>query len=576
MKRILLLFFLMEALGTIGQTPELDWVANFTIPGYNSNAYLFDIEPLDDGGIVLLASFYSSCDFDPSQSQTVFSTNGNSDIAVIKLDKLGHLVWARQIGGPGYDFGQKIRTRNSGEIYISGVFQDSLDVDPSANEAMLFSNGFFDGFLLILDENGNYVNGKSIGELGYDAIFNIEFDSNDECWISGRFEDSVKLNQTGFSETYYAPNGSGTFIAKVDSNLHFDSKLFMEAGEYVGIYDFKIDQNSDEIHYINYFSDSLNCYFSDTLLELSSRGSLDVVYGIMDSSGNNISYNHLGGAGYDLAYSLTPLSDGGFLTFFNYEDSLLVDINGQSVYIEGNGQIGAGGHTRNTAIVKFQGIDVEWFSTANVEEVNGGSFGYCSPYDRVVVDENDNIYSALNVDGHCTVNQPNLNDFGDFNSAGTVLSRQNSSGYFTGLYSFTGWGESIYTMAIEVVGDTLYLGFRIGGLVDFDLTEGLQEEYSHGLGIAKYIINPSTLETSFLSRDEEAVFPNPADIILYLSETNIQEIQIVDLSGRWMETEYSFNGKIYQINTSNLRNGVYNLLYVRENVQYNQKFIVQH
>jgi hypothetical protein len=320
------------------QTPELEWMAPFHIPqtgGGSGSHNLSDIKTLSDGGVYALINFGGTYDMDPSASSTYLTSNGAMDIAVLRLNQYGNLVWVKQIGGLESEYGMKLAVNSSDDVFITGNFRDSVDFDPGTNEVNAQSNGSRDGFILILDSDGNYKNSKTFGGTDIDDAYEIDFDQNDQCFLSGRYIDSVDLNPEGTPSILSAPNGMGTFIAKVDSNLSFEPILLMDAGDDCGIYDFVISENN-EIHYVCYFSETLNAVFADTAFQRTSNGSDDVIYGIMDVQGNNSENVQFGGPYYDVAYSLDELSTGEFVMFVSYEDSLMFNMNGNAVYYQGN------------------------------------------------------------------------------------------------------------------------------------------------------------------------------------------------------------------------------------------------
>ena len=68
---------------------------------------------------------------------------------------MGNFIWAKKIGGSGYDVGHSLVIDSLKNLYIAGSFQGTVDFDPGLGIYNLISNGGFDVFLLKLDSLGN-------------------------------------------------------------------------------------------------------------------------------------------------------------------------------------------------------------------------------------------------------------------------------------------------------------------------------------------------------------------------------------------------------------------------------------
>ena len=76
---------------------------------------------------------------------------GLNDIFIQKLDTSGNLLWAKSMGGALDDFGLSLDVDGSGNIYITGKFKDTADLDPGSGVFNLISAGDDDIFIQKLD-----------------------------------------------------------------------------------------------------------------------------------------------------------------------------------------------------------------------------------------------------------------------------------------------------------------------------------------------------------------------------------------------------------------------------------------
>ncbi len=82
--------------------------------------------------------------FLPGGTLPSFGSRGDYDIAIVKMDKNGASLWAGQMGGKGIEFGVAANTDALGNIYLTGFFTDTCDVDPGISNHYLASSYFTD------------------------------------------------------------------------------------------------------------------------------------------------------------------------------------------------------------------------------------------------------------------------------------------------------------------------------------------------------------------------------------------------------------------------------------------------
>lgn len=123
------------------------------------------------------------------------------------------MIWAKQFGGIGDDYARGIDIDASGNIYVSGVFSNSIDFDG----IILTAAGSSDIFLIKIDSNGNIIWGKKIGNNGAEEGCEIEVNENGDVFITGGFSQSIILGLTNFNSIGFRD----VFIAKLDSSGNF-------------------------------------------------------------------------------------------------------------------------------------------------------------------------------------------------------------------------------------------------------------------------------------------------------------------------------------------------------------------
>ncbi|MDD2890300.1 MAG: T9SS type A sorting domain-containing protein [bacterium] len=131
--------------------------------------------------------------------------------------------WAKQLGGTGEEFAGSMAVDNIGNIYVTGYFDGTIDLNPGIGIDSHTSNGERDAFLCKLDANGNFIWGKTWGGHKGDTGNGIAVDSFGNIVVIGRFQDTVNFNPAG-ADTHIS-NGlshqNNPYISKFDSNGNF-------------------------------------------------------------------------------------------------------------------------------------------------------------------------------------------------------------------------------------------------------------------------------------------------------------------------------------------------------------------
>ena len=174
------------------------------------------------GNVYTTGNFSGTFDFDPGEGTANLESAGGSDIFVSKLDANGNYLWARSMGGSGYDSGSSIAVDASGNIYTTGsfnrfdnMFGSAVDFDPGESTAYLTAAGNDDIFISKLDAGGNYVWAKRIGAGGYDRGRSILIDASGHIYTTGSFEGTVDFDPNIGTFAMTAAGESDIFILKL-------------------------------------------------------------------------------------------------------------------------------------------------------------------------------------------------------------------------------------------------------------------------------------------------------------------------------------------------------------------------
>ena len=117
--------------------------------------------------------------------------NGDRDSYLAKFDKGGNLLFAQSLGGRGDDSGQGIATDSDGNVWTTGSFQGSIDIDQDGTNDLTSNSDrdsyVSDSYVAKFDSNGNFLFAQKIGGSGDDSGYGVATDNDGNLWFTGEF-----------------------------------------------------------------------------------------------------------------------------------------------------------------------------------------------------------------------------------------------------------------------------------------------------------------------------------------------------------------------------------------------------
>lgn len=193
--------------------------------------------------------------------------------------------WARNAGGPMWDYAYDMAVDSNGNTIITGEFEGTADFDPGPGEALLTATGLWDIFLLYLDADGNYVWAYSWGsDWGEESGMGVAFDHEGNAYITGTYEDTIDFDPGpdienhpayGYPDAFlikFTPDGTyqwtktwgGSSLEILGLNSDANGKLYV-TGSFFDTIDFNPNSGTDA-HTSGYWNDAF-------LMVMNSDGS---------------------------------------------------------------------------------------------------------------------------------------------------------------------------------------------------------------------------------------------------------------------------------------------------------------
>ena len=281
-KQILILIALFIFAFSNAQAPAIQWQKTL---GGTGTDYARSIQPTPDGGYIVTG-------YTNSTNGDVTGNHGNDDYWVVKLNPSGTIQWQKTLGGTGDDGAYSIQPTTDGGYIVAGT-TDSNDGDVTGNHG-----GFADYWVIKLNPSGTIEWQKPLGGTDYDLAYSIQptpdggyivagtTNSNDgdvtgnhggpDCWV-------VKLNPSGTIE--WQKTLGGTSDDDIQSIQPTPDGGYIVAG-------YTYSTNGDVT---------------------GNHGSYDYWVVKLNPSGTIQWQKTIGGTGEDNAYSIQPTTDGGYI-----------------------------------------------------------------------------------------------------------------------------------------------------------------------------------------------------------------------------------------------------------------------
>jgi hypothetical protein len=265
------------------------------------------------GNLYVIGSFGDTVDFDPGAGVYNLTSAGSYDIFVSKLDASGNFVWAKSMGGTGWDEGRSIFTDSSSNVYTTGFYEGTADFDPGVGVYNLTSAGSSDIFISKLDASGNFVWVKSIGGTDGDGGYSITTDVSGNIYTTGFYEGTADFDPGVGVYNLTSAGSSDIFISKLDASGNFMWVKSIGGTDGDDGYSIATDA-SGNVYTTGTFWGTADFNPGVGLFNLTSAGISDIFISKLDASGNFMWAKSMGGSGWDQVNSITIDASGNLYT----------------------------------------------------------------------------------------------------------------------------------------------------------------------------------------------------------------------------------------------------------------------
>ncbi len=224
---------------------------------------------LDSTENVFLTGFFKGLvDLDPGEDIALFSALTSPNTFIQKLNSDGNLEWVKSIGGESSNTRPRgLKVDQLSNVYLTGFFSETADLDPGPEELLITSEGSSDIFFMKLNSFGDLIWVKELGDaLSVEIVYGFSLDNHANIYATGGFTSSLDFDPSLSVHELHSNGWRDAFIMKWDSSGVFEWANSMGAAD--EDYGIGITVDNDGAIYCNgsYQSD-VDFYFGpDTLI----------------------------------------------------------------------------------------------------------------------------------------------------------------------------------------------------------------------------------------------------------------------------------------------------------------------
>lgn len=235
------------------------------------------------GEIILAGVFKSTVDFDPGLgTQNVVGVNtGLDNLFLCKLTSTGLFVWVNQFGVLGNNvFVGDIATDATDNIYFTGSFLDSLDMDPDTSSSFIYSAGGSDVFVSSFSTGGSFLNAKTLSG-NFDISSNgIALDDSNNIYVVGGGKGTIDFDPSTTTNDFTSTNTSNnmSYICKWNNTMDYQWTSVIKSSTGSNANDVVVDDSANVYVTGNFYNFVTTEGFLGTAPSIPASGQASEIY----------------------------------------------------------------------------------------------------------------------------------------------------------------------------------------------------------------------------------------------------------------------------------------------------------
>ncbi len=268
--------------------------------------------------------FSGTADFDPGPGILNRTSNGYDDVWLSSFDLDGNLLNNGTFGGELSEMPYGIAANQANEVFLAGLFKETVDFDFGAGIYEGTSNGGYDGFIVEYNSSLEFQSLKTFGGTETDYSTDITVDSQGNIIVAGLFKDEVDFDPSTGEDFHISNGDSDVFISKYDSAGNY---IFTKTYGYINsdITPLITTDNANNIIINSSFNSTCDFDPGPGVVEKTSLGESDIYILKLDTTGEFTWIYTAGSTRYEQGYGAVTdesgyiYSIGGFFDTMDFE-----------------------------------------------------------------------------------------------------------------------------------------------------------------------------------------------------------------------------------------------------------------
>jgi hypothetical protein len=194
------------------------WAKGFST-GTSGDARGINIDA--SGNVYVAGHFKVNTDFDPGPGSFVVPVVGNINSFILKLDAAGDFVWVRTMGGTNQNLIHGMDMDNSGNIYVAGGFDGTVDFDPGTGVDNHTTTGILNGFVMKLDAFGDHVWARSFVGANFNITYGVTADNSGNVYSAGWYQATTDFDPGPGVHNLTPLSFRNAYVHKLDASGNF-------------------------------------------------------------------------------------------------------------------------------------------------------------------------------------------------------------------------------------------------------------------------------------------------------------------------------------------------------------------
>ena len=286
---------------------EVDWAYSF---GNSSDDSFRKVVGLEDDSIIAIGTFSGSITI----GENVLTSNGSTDIMIVKFSSTGNLLWAKSFGGGSAEAINSVGMIDGQNFFMAGSFSGTINLN-----SVSLSNSVTSVYIIEMNGNGIATSGDMLAGTNLVTVSDAKRTKDNGYILNGAFKGTLNA---GVNTLVSSGNQSG-YLIKLDSDFDPEWGQVFIADTYV--YGGSVAQVSDDGYVVGIEAryTTVNIAGSDYACDSDSN------FLVKFDKDGNYQWHKYYSSGSGIPYTIA-LQDGSFASFLKLRSSTNV-IDGDSI-----------------------------------------------------------------------------------------------------------------------------------------------------------------------------------------------------------------------------------------------------